>query len=70
MPMYEFKCGKCGHQFEELLMASEVETGKVKCPACGSKLVEREFSAFATGGGSTGGSFAGGGGGCGSGGFT
>lgn len=70
MPLYEFKCNKCGHQFEELLMASEVEAGKVKCPACHSTRVEREFSAFATGNSGFSGDLAGGGGGCGSGGFT
>ena len=69
MPLYEFQCRKCGHQFEELLTTAEVEGGKVKCPACSSKRVEREFSAFATGFGDSGG-LAGGGGGCGSGGFT
>lgn len=70
MPLFEFQCRKCGHQFEELLTTAEVEGGKVKCPACSSKRVEREFSAFATGSGDTGGGLAGGGGGCGSGGFT
>jgi len=69
MPLYEFKCNNCGHQFEELLMASEVEAGKVKCPACNSKRVEREFSAFATSNGGSSSGFAGGGS-CGSGGFT
>mgnify|MGYP001031647998 CR=1 FL=1 len=69
MPLFEFQCRKCGHQFEELMTVAEVEAGKVKCPACASKSVEREFSAFATGSdGSSG--LAGGGGGGGSGGFT
>ncbi len=70
MPLYEFQCRKCGHQFEELLTTAEIEAGKVKCPACSSKRVEREFSAFATGSGGLDGGLAGGGGGCGSGGFT
>lgn len=69
MPLYEFTCGKCGHVFEELLTASELEAGKLQCPACRSKKVKRGFSAFATGG-SGGAAFSGGGGGCGSGGFT
>ena len=30
MPLYEFQCRKCGHQFEELLTSAEVEGGKVK----------------------------------------
>ena len=69
MPLFEFQCRKCGHQFEELLTTAEIEAGNVKCPACASKRVEREFSAFATGSDGSGG-LAGGGGGCGSGGFT
>ncbi len=69
MPLFEFQCRKCEHQFEELLTVAEVEDGKVKCPACRSKRVEREFSAFATGSGDLSGTLAGGGGG-GSRGFT
>lgn len=72
MPLYEFSCKKCGHAFEELLMASELERARPKCPACGSPRTERGISSFAaqtgSGGGSGGGSC--GGGGCGSGGFT
>ena len=70
MPLFEFRCHKCGHQFEELMTTSEVNEGKVKCPACSSKRVEREFSAFATGSGDGGGGLPSGGGGCGPGGFT
>ncbi len=70
MPLFEFQCRKCGHQFEELLTASEVESGLVKCPACRSKRVEREFSAFATSNGLAGSGPVGGAGGCGPGGFT
>ncbi|MCP4290928.1 MAG: zinc ribbon domain-containing protein [bacterium] len=71
MPLFEFSCKKCGHNFEELMTLTEVNEGKAKCPACKSKRVERGFSSFAQGAsGSAGGGFAGGGGGCGSGGFT
>lgn len=70
MPLYEFSCKKCGHNFDELLSLSEMEQGKVKCPACSSKRVERGFSTFATGNSGSAGGLAGGGGGCGSGGFT
>lgn len=68
MPLYEFTCRKCGHNFEELYSLAEVAAGAVHCPACKSKRVEKGFSAFATGGDSSGGGFSGGG--CGSGGFT
>jgi len=71
VPIFEFTCKKCGHNFEELLSAAELASGELKCPACRSKRVERGFSAFATGStgsaGSTGGFT---GGGCGPGGFT
>ena len=68
MPLYEFQCRKCGHQFEELLTLAELSTGRVKCPACSSQSIEREFSAFATGSSGPGGGLVGSGGGCGSGG--
>lgn len=69
MPLYEFACRKCGHQFEELLTSAEVCQGKTKCPACGSARVEREFSAFATNS-AVGTGPSSGGGGCGNSGFT
>lgn len=69
MPLYEFECRKCDHRFEELLTSAEAKDGKVKCPACGSARIEREFSAFATHSEGSGGSISGGGG-CGNRGFT
>ncbi|MDI6871642.1 MAG: zinc ribbon domain-containing protein [Bacillota bacterium] len=44
MPLYEFRCTKCGAQFEELCSA-EARPG---CPKCGATEVKRLFSAFAT----------------------
>ncbi len=32
MPMYEFKCGKCGHTLEELMGLKEAHPKK--CPEC------------------------------------
>jgi putative FmdB family regulatory protein len=43
MPMFEYSCGKCGCDFEELVMGNE----KVKCPACGAGRVKKKMSAFA-----------------------
>ncbi len=63
MPLYEFQCRKCGHGFEELLSMAEVDLAKPKCPACGSRRVEKGFSSFATGAASTGGGSCGGSGG-------
>jgi putative FmdB family regulatory protein len=68
MPLYEFTCRKCGHQFEELVGMSDLEAGKVKCPACRSKRIEKGMSSFATG--TAGAPSGSGAGGCGAGGFT
>ncbi|NLM36703.1 MAG: zinc ribbon domain-containing protein [Firmicutes bacterium] len=60
MPIYEFRCAECAHQFEELCKSA---TEKVPCPKCGSQQTNRLFSPFAvSGGGRT--SSAGGCGGC------
>ena len=55
MPLFEFTCKKCGHNFEDLVTIAELNDGKVKCPACNSKRVERGFSSFDTGGSGIGG---------------
>ncbi len=47
MPLYEFQCQRCGHEFEELVSWREVEEGKVRCPNCGSTEVRRRLSLFA-----------------------
>lgn len=41
MPLYEYKCAKCGHRFEKIehFDASEVK----KCPKCGGK-AERQLA--------------------------
>ncbi len=70
MPLFEFSCCKCGHQFEELISLSELEDGGLKCPVCKSKRGEKGFSAFAMGPGATAGGSGASGGGCGPGGFT
>ncbi len=44
MPIYEYKCAKCGAEFEKLVL--NVST-KVECGNCGSKRVERQLSVFA-----------------------
>jgi putative FmdB family regulatory protein len=45
MPIFEYRCEKCGRRFEELVLNS---SAKVDCPDCGSGDVEREFSLFAS----------------------
>jgi putative FmdB family regulatory protein len=48
MPLYEFTCQKCGHQFEELITLAELEVEGLCCPGCGSREVARGLSTFAT----------------------
>ncbi|MBQ9873629.1 MAG: zinc ribbon domain-containing protein [Thermoguttaceae bacterium] len=46
MPIYEYKCEKCGKAFEELVRnASETPN----CPSCGSNEVAKRMSAPASG---------------------
>jgi putative FmdB family regulatory protein len=33
MPIYEFACGKCGHEFEDIVAMS---SGAPACPKCGA----------------------------------
>ena len=44
MPMYEYACTKCSHQFEELVSASGSTV--VACPVCNSGKVDKLFSTF------------------------
>jgi putative FmdB family regulatory protein len=46
MPIYEYRCKKCGQEFELLVSAS---TTDVSCPECSSPKVTRKFSPFAVG---------------------
>jgi putative FmdB family regulatory protein len=53
VPFFEYRCRKCGHQFETLVMSPSEE---VICEACNSKDLERLLSGFAVQGGGTPGS--------------
>ncbi len=44
MPLYEFRCGQCGADFEELVPSG---TQAWPCPKCGSREVRRLASAAA-----------------------
>ncbi|HRX83652.1 MAG TPA: zinc ribbon domain-containing protein [Phycisphaerae bacterium] len=48
MPIYEYHCNGCGHEFEEMTSMARRDA-KLACPACGAKQVERKFSVFAAG---------------------
>jgi putative FmdB family regulatory protein len=43
MPLYDYVCKKCGHEFEGLVRTGET----VACSACGSTELERLPSGFA-----------------------
>jgi putative FmdB family regulatory protein len=43
MPLYEYSCTECAHQFEVLVRSGETP----ECPACHAKTLERRFSVFA-----------------------
>jgi putative FmdB family regulatory protein len=44
MPIYEYACKECGHEFEELIFSQKDE---VACPRCGSGNTEKLMSACA-----------------------
>ncbi|MBN2225478.1 MAG: zinc ribbon domain-containing protein [Deltaproteobacteria bacterium] len=41
MPIFEFVCGGCGNEFEELVMSRAAE---VSCPKCASTQVNKMMS--------------------------
>jgi len=43
MPIFDYVCGQCSHEFETLLLR---ESEPVRCPACGSDSVKRAVSLF------------------------
>ncbi|MCF6150143.1 MAG: zinc ribbon domain-containing protein [Candidatus Kuenenia sp.] len=47
MPVYEFKCNKCGIKFEEYFKSAS-EQKKLFCPSCQSEHIEKIFSVFGT----------------------
>jgi putative FmdB family regulatory protein len=44
MPIYEYACRKCGHEFETLVRSGSVPD----CPSCRSTDLEKKLSVFAT----------------------
>lgn len=40
MPIYDFKCQRCGHLFEQLVKPDEIP----RCPSCDAARTQRQFS--------------------------
>jgi len=49
MPIFEYACASCGHEFEELIFGSE----QPRCPACESDRAEKKLSMFSARGSRT-----------------
>ncbi|MBI4776604.1 MAG: zinc ribbon domain-containing protein [Deltaproteobacteria bacterium] len=62
MPLYEYCCSECAHQFEEIVSLGK--EADVKCPKCGAGSPKRLMSAFASCTGSEGGVMSSKGSGC------
>lgn len=55
MPMYQFACRECGHDFEKKLRMSQSDEVQ-SCPSCGGRETRRRFgsvASFSSGGGRT-----------------
>ena len=46
MPLYEYRCTKCGEAFTEQITIAEHGARRPSCPACGSRAVEPVLSTF------------------------
>ncbi|OGO12479.1 MAG: hypothetical protein A2Y93_02285 [Chloroflexi bacterium RBG_13_68_17] len=46
MPIYEFRCDRCGTAFEELVRSSDA-VSELTCPACRSPQVRKRISLVA-----------------------
>ena len=49
MPVYEYKCEKCGQIFEKLIR-NQTQKDNVTCGKCGSRKIEKLVSGFACSG--------------------
>ena len=49
MPIYEYRCRRCGETFEKLRSMKDADKS-LRCPKCNAEEVERQLSGFATGG--------------------
>jgi putative FmdB family regulatory protein len=49
MPLYEYRCKTCGHEFERMLRFAESNVIP-HCPECESQETEKKISVFSTNG--------------------
>lgn len=48
MPMYEYRCGACGHGVERYSAGRSGAENAEKCPKCGKVSLKKVFSTFAS----------------------
>lgn len=48
MPLFDFRCRSCAHEFEVLIRPASHGDPTPSCPACGGNELERLLSTFAT----------------------
>jgi len=53
MPIYEYRCGECGEEFEKFLRSMSA-VQEICCPRCGSRRVKKAISLFGKGGSTAG----------------
>ncbi|MFC4341104.1 FmdB family zinc ribbon protein [Cupriavidus numazuensis] len=46
MPVYQYRCDKCGHVFEHTEHMAEHATAHPSCPKCGSQTVQHAPTPF------------------------
>ena len=49
MPLYEYRCSACSHDFTELVTMARAEEPQ-PCPSCGSRETEKRISTVNTSG--------------------
>jgi putative FmdB family regulatory protein len=47
MPIYQYNCHKCGHEFD-LRRGIDEDDSEIACPQCGARHPRRVFSMFCT----------------------
>ncbi|MBW2107840.1 MAG: zinc ribbon domain-containing protein [Deltaproteobacteria bacterium] len=47
MPLYEYRCTKCGLEFERIVFSTDKQ--RVTCPQCGASQTKRLLSVFSSG---------------------